>query len=743
MADAGQTVRAKGRYPDRPRAAGARPSVAAADRPRARKGRAAVRRFRQVVSRKHKRPAPSRAQAPQAAKKTHIIAAGRMLPPEAARARRADSAGHPSTEPPLEAAHPAPAQRAGRVIMIQGPTIADLRAAFEVSGDSRANSDSALKWFMEVNGLSDRSSLAPALTLMFEANLETYLNSARCQGVTKATRISNISRLRAWRTKAEEVVERHRRRHDSLPADFRGALLKLIELCGMSAKRVARAADLPWSTFQHWRTGRSTPPKSSVDNAARIARLAEVLHVDADVFLRRMHGPVALPRRGENEEPATEYRRRIKKRSRQPYSMSDADFERRLGHAWRRIFAFHTGRPSKTLIRNPKNVWRVRLPDHYCATGLQYEQQVKDFAGFCALPAKPPQDLPKAEHAANTGLGMPLRKIAMGLVSDIDRLDSFLAFKLERAGKYTSGHLRILSLARILTDPNTGLLARDASLRGDYMVRASAKRWLEHCRQTNEWAKATSAFIRMNAQKGRDLDDELRGIIDHPHPLSRLSLLVENFERDRPLSIESDLRKSVWMRDRVLIRFAFSNPLRPYNIIHLTYRKDGTGQLRKAHGRWRVVIDKSEFKNFRHAIQATYDVEVSETLWPLLDSFLLKGWRDKFPDADKNDFVFLPSTERADGSLAWHGACVRATVVKLTRRYLPDTLGFSLQAFRHIVATGWLRAHPNDFLRVSEILHDKLETVMKAYAHLRVGHEFAVYTRYYDTIVPPLVADPL
>jgi hypothetical protein len=83
---------------------------------------------------------------------------------------------------------------------------------------------------------------------------------------------------------------------------------------------------------------------------------------------------------------------------------------------------------------------------------------------------------------------MPPSKIAMGLVSDVDRLDSFLNFKLERAGKYTSGHLRILSLAQILTDPNFGLLAQERSLRGDYMARASAKRWREHCRRTTSFS---------------------------------------------------------------------------------------------------------------------------------------------------------------------------------------------------------------------------------------------------------------
>ena len=98
---------------------------------------------------------------------------------------------------------------------------------------------------------------------------------------------------------------------------------------------------------------------------------------------------------------------------------------------------------------------------------------------------------------------------------------------------------------------------------------------------------------------------------------------------------------------------------------------------------------------------------------------------------------------RPEGSEAWNGNGVRRMMIHRTKRYLPDTLGFTLQAFRHIVATGWLKTHPNDFMRVSEILHDKLETVMKAYAHLRVDQEFAVFTQYHDSLVPPPASDPI
>ncbi|RQP28081.1 hypothetical protein DF156_18790 [Burkholderia ubonensis] len=64
---------------------------------------------------------------------------------------------------------------------------------------------------------------------------------------------------------------------------------------------------------------------------------------------------------------------------------------------------------------------------------------------------------------------------------------------------------------------------------------------------------------------------------------------------------------------------------------------------------------------------------------------------------------------------------------RLTRRLIPQTPGFGPHALRHLVATDYLRKHSNDFLTVSQLLHDKLETVLAEYAHLRQDDAFAKY----------------
>jgi hypothetical protein len=46
---------------------------------------------------------------------------------------------------------------------------------------------------------------------------------------------------------------------------------------------------------------------------------------------------------------------------------------------------------------------------------------------------------------------------------------------------------------------------------------------------------------------------------------------------------------------------------------------------------------------------------------------------------------------------------------------------------RHLVATTWLRARPGAYHQVAELLHDRLETVLKHYKHLDTARGLADY----------------
>lgn len=56
-------------------------------------------------------------------------------------------------------------------------------------------------------------------------------------------------------------------------------------------------------------------------------------------------------------------------------------------------------------------------------------------------------------------------------------------------------------------------------------------------------------------------------------------------------------------------------------------------------------------------------------------------------------------------------------------------------AFRHLVATDWLTAHPNDYLTVAQLLNDELDTVIKNYAHLKRDKSFLRYEDHLSSIL--------
>ena len=69
----------------------------------------------------------------------------------------------------------------------------------------------------------------------------------------------------------------------------------------------------------------------------------------------------------------------------------------------------------------------------------------------------------------------------------------------------------------------------------------------------------------------------------------------------------------------------------------------------------------------------------------------------------------------------WSAGGMLHRIKVLTSTYIESCPGFGPHAFRHVIATDHLRRNPGDYLNVATLLHDKLETVLKSYGHLRVA----------------------
>ena len=65
-----------------------------------------------------------------------------------------------------------------------------------------------------------------------------------------------------------------------------------------------------------------------------------------------------------------------------------------------------------------------------------------------------------------------------------------------------------------------------------------------------------------------------------------------------------------------------------------------------------------------------------------------------------------------------------------TRQFIPGCPGFGPHAVRHIVATDYIKNNPNGFQIAADVLHDKLQTVLTHYAHLKAADGHRHYQQY-------------
>jgi integrase len=178
-------------------------------------------------------------------------------------------------------------------------------------------------------------------------------------------------------------------------------------------------------------------------------------------------------------------------------------------------------------------------------------------------------------------------------------------------------------------------------------------------------------------------------------------------------------------RDALLIAMLLANPMRSRQFSTMRWRPGGGGNLyRTDDGGWRLRYEARHRKNGRKA----YDAPLPAWLGDRIDAYL-EEYRPRLLAGRVDGGWVFPSTR---GGGVWAG--LGRHVEKLTRRHLPNCPGFGPHAFRHLVATSWLRRHPNDYLTVAELLDDTLQVVIQNYAHLRKDDSFGRYEQYIDGI---------
>jgi hypothetical protein len=608
----------------------------------------------------------------------------------------------------------------------------ELTAELEAAGKSLqrvSNLRTAVNGWMKEFSLSLESPVGEDMGPSFTSHLDRHLTTLDYEGKTKQTLDDRKSLLKLFR---EAWVSLLQSASVSCPeGDFARALNKLVVDSDLTLPEICLRSGVSRKGLKFWRDGQHTPKRESLGAVSRLEALFNLPYGALLAKLPRvLHGELHLVETGQ-----TGFREHLKASIKNPYLLKELPPE--LNDEWETVVKFHTDAAwlrIHGLRRNSK--WRVREHDNKCPTADQKKRLVRKFLGYLHLP---PND---AEPLVG-GKGFEAETLTLGLLSDSELIYDFLQFKKHRTylKRYNKDTRALLDFCKALLRPDTGFLWQQPEFGAKMPAPVPEAEWHEWCeRNRSVFISLVKDLIREKEIRAtRDPFDAIRSIIvNNQHPLNVLFQLAEDYEADRPPHGAKTQTKAFHYQFLLLLRFATLVPLRVFNFSVMTYRKDNTGNLyQRPDGSWWVRFSPEYFKNTEGAAKdENFDVPLHESLWPYIQEFL-SVHRPHLTGAGACDYLFRPSRgckrENIDKPISER--ILSKHVLKITRRYIEDCPGFSMHAFRHLVATEYIKNNPAGYAVAAAILHDREETVRSIYAWVVSADKFVYWNQYVNTLM--------
>lgn len=610
----------------------------------------------------------------------------------------------------------------------------ELSARLEAEGKSQkrvGNFRTTRKSWMKEFGLIEDSPVGTEFGAGFTESFERYATVLAHEGKSPQTISDRKSMMSAYR---EAWVELLQEASDRLPeGDFAQVLDKLIESSGMSVGVIARDAVIPKRTLSSWRTGLAWPNKSSLP---RVHRLEEVFNLSFGVLAAKLP-KVLWGDSGLIRTCLTGYRKHFSEVVKVKYILKE--FPLKLQAKWDDMFRFYTDAAwlrMRGLKRNSK--WRIREHDNRCPTAEAVRSKIGAFMGYLSLP-------PDNKDPRRGGEGILPEGLTLGLLSDSDLIYRYLQFKRERTylKRYNGSAFTWLSLCSSLLRLETGFLWQSPDLGAKLPTPVLAADWHAWCtRHRSVIVSIKQDLAREDEFKmTRDPFEPILALINNQHPLDVLFELADAYEADAPPRRATPRKKAGHYQNLFLIKFATLIPLRVFNLSVMTWKPDGTGNLyQKPDGCWWVRFEPSYFKNQKGAAKdRPFDVPLHPTLWPYVEEFLFTH-RPHLVGASACDYVFRPGKTRGAANFRnldqpTSPNLLSRWVFRLPQHYIPDCPGFSLHAFRHLVATEYIKNNPAGYAIAAAILHDKDKTVRQNYAWVMPADKFGFWNDYVSTLL--------
>jgi len=608
-------------------------------------------------------------------------------------------------------------------------------ARLEAEGKSQKrveNLRTARRGWVKHWGLAEESPVGIEFGAGFAEFLERYLTALSDEGKSPHTIADRKSMMCAYREAWVTLVQSAA--VGMLEGDFAQVLKRLIESSGMIPAVIARNAGVDYMTFTKWVNGQRWPSKRFLPEVYRLEETFGLSVGALSAKLPKVLSGSAGPRR----TGLTAHRKHLSEVQRLWYRLKE--FPPILQAEWKDLVLFFTDAAwlrAHGMKRNSK--WRIREHDNCCPTADKVRLQVSEFTGYLGLPAD-------AEDPRLRGKGFLPEELTLALLSDSDLIYNFLQFKRGRTylGRYNTSTYTFLAFCLSLLRPDTGFLWQSTSLGARLPVPVPAADWHGWCERHRSVLASTWKDLMSEDEfkKTRDPFEPIRSIIiNNQHPLDVLFEFADAYEADAPLRHASQHHKAVHYQTLFLIKFTTLIPLRAFNLSVMTWRPDGTGNLyQKPDGTWWVRFNPSYFKNHKGGAKGRpFDVPLHPSLWPYVEEFLFTH-RPHLLGAAACDYVFRPGvtrkvSETRDAGRAVEVSFLSARMLRITQQYIPDCPGFGIHAFRHLVATEYIKNNPAGYAIAAAILHDLEETVRRNYAWVLPADKFGFWNDYVSILL--------
>lgn len=578
------------------------------------------------------------------------------------------------------------------------------------------NFRSTLNGFLASVGKTTASRVGAELTTRFDECLSHYVTLLDVAESTKRDRRSHLNRYREIFSTQQEKPPQKQVKKTALSEALREAIARK----GVAPKTLARSINVSPSAVQRYLSG-ATP---NIRGIPGLRRLEAALELERDSLTSLMR--IDTVKEGKDPQQC-EYGKRLSQRCADKYFLPVEEICKALAAEWHHFMSYKTA-ITPTLERTARGVWRcipesestiesplLKVGRTVCPTAKIELGRIRALLGYLRRPTNQGgQGIPEQHLGTLAWLAVP------------SATTGYLEFLTERSdGLVHSGQQSFARFVASLVRPKAGYLRQKPELRKALPADVrpeTTEEWEQMCDSAHRIAKL---WIQRATEMSRNPDTPIASLLALEHPLEPVISGIERLHCEAAKAMPGSIGQARHKRDALLLAFVISNPLRLRSLQSLTWSPNNTGSVYKTSEGWRVRLTRSMLKNGRGKAGKNYDVAVSDWVGEMIDEYI-EEYRATMLENAKSPYFFV-SNKRAK---PWKD--MSRHVRRLTQRHVAGTRGFSLHAFRHLVATDLLKRCPNAFVTAAVLLNDSLEVVMRSYVHLQRDDSFVLHHKYLE-----------